>query len=443
MSMSFDPESLCSQLARFPVPQRYCVAFSGGCDSHVLLWALASIRQNLKCSVIHAFHINHGLHENADDWAQHCIQVCNDLGISIEISKVKIQVEKGQSLEAQAREARYRALEKLMHPGDMLLLAHHQNDQAETLLLQLLRGAGVNGLAAMPELTVFATGWLARPLLHFKRDQIESFAKQHRLVWIDDPSNLDATFDRNYLRHDVMPLLAERWPSVASTLGRAARHQAEAAALLDELARDDYLSIATQIPNVVTVSKLLHLSPARQSNVIRYWIRRVCGLNPPDAAHLVRILNEVLTAREDKSPMVKWPGTEVRRYRDNLYAEMPVNEHDACWQATWDAKSELALPCGGKLITQEIKGRGVLKEYLSSDITVRYRQGGEVCQLPGRQHHHELKKLFQEWGVPPWFRDRIPLIFAGEQLLQIVGYGSCAPFAVKPDETGVEFVIQD
>ena len=169
----------------------------------------------------------------------------------------------------------------------------------------------------------------------------------------------------------------------------------------------------------------------------------MCGLNPPDAAHLVRILNEVLTAREDKSPMVKWPGTEVRRYRDNLYAEMPVNEHDACWQATWDAKSELALPCGGKLITQEIKGRGVLKEYLSSDITVRYRQGGEVCQLPGRQHHHELKKLFQEWGVPPWFRDRIPLIFAGEQLLQIVGYGSCAPFAVKPDETGVEFVIQD
>jgi len=441
--MSFDPELLFSQLARFPVPKRYCVAYSGGCDSHALLWALASIRHSLKCAVIHAFHINHGLHESADDWEEHCIQVCNDLGITIETSRVNLQLEKGQSLEAQAREARYRALEGLMRPDDMLLLAHHQNDQAETLLLQLIRGAGVNGLAAMPELTKFATGWLARPLLYFARNQIESFAKQHKLDWIDDPSNFDAIFDRNYLRHEVMPVLTERWPSVVSTLGRAARHQAEAAALLDELARDDYLLIATQVPNVITISKLLHLSPARQSNVIRYWIRQVCDLSPPDTAHLERILNEALTAREDRSPMVKWSGTEVRRYRDKLYAGTPVKDHDVYWQATWNAESELVLPCGGKLITQEIKGSGVRREYLSSDITVRYRQGGEVCQLPGRQHHHELKKLFQDWGVPPWFRDRIPLIFAGDQLAQIVGYSSCAPFVVKPDETGIEFVIQD
>jgi tRNA(Ile)-lysidine synthase len=440
--MTFSPELILAQLKTLPLPQRYCVAFSGGCDSHVLLWILSAIRQELACSNLHAIHINHGLHSQANEWETHCIDVCKSLDVTVETCRVKIDIPKGHSLEAQARDARYDAFKRLMRPGDMLLLAHHQDDQAETLMLQLIRGAGVHGLAAMPVLTDFANGWLARPMLNVPRKQIISFAQQQTLSWVEDPSNRDMAFDRNYLRHTVMPMLAERWPAASTTLARAAQHQAEAASLLNSLAHDDLQSVSLPEPGQLDMPGLLELPRARQANVLRYWIRDICGYPLPNTGQLDRILSDVLYAGQDKLPIVNWQDVEIRRYRDRLYLGKSLAVHDVDWQASWTADSQLSLPVGGKLITHEREGRGIHKDCLASGITVRFRRGGETCRPAGRGHHHELRKLFQEWGVPPWQRDRIPLIYAGDELAQVVGYTSCAPFAVKPDETGVEFTIQ-
>jgi tRNA(Ile)-lysidine synthase len=441
-SMTFSPELILTQLKTLPQPQRYCVAFSGGCDSHVLLWSLAAIRQKLPCYKLHAIHINHGLHSQANEWEAHCIDVGKSLDVPVETCRVEIELNKGHSLEAQARDARYDALKRLMHPGDMLLLAHHQDDQAETLMLQLIRGAGVHGLAAMPALADFAKGWLARPMLNVPRQQILAFAKQQTLDWIEDPSNRDMAFDRNYLRHTIMPMLTERWPATSATLTRAAMHQAEAATLLNTVAHDDLQRVSLPAPDQHDLPGLLKLPRARQVNLLRYWIRDICGYPLPNTSQLERILSDVLHAGQDKSPVVNWLDVEMRRYRERLYLGKTLVSYDVDWQAKWTVDSQLALPVGGKLITRECEGRGIHKDCLASGIMVRFRRGGEICKPAGRDHHHELRKLFQEWGVPPWLRDRIPLIYAGDELVQVVGYTSCAPFAVKPGETGVEFTIQ-
>lgn len=440
--MMFSPDSILMQLKSFPRPRRYCVAFSGGCDSHVLLWSLSSLRQSLGSSSLHAIHINHGLHTQANAWEAHCVEVCKALAVPLQTCRVQVNIDRGHSLEAQAREARYAAFRQFMQSGDMLLLAHHQDDQAETLLLQLIRGAGVNGLAAMPVLTDFADGWLARPLLDVTRSDITAFARQQGLHWIDDPSNQDIGFDRNYLRHAVMPLMTRRWPAIAATLARSAQHQAEAATLLKTLARDDWQRVSLPDSRQLAVSELCTLSRARQANVLRYWIRDVCGYPLPNTAQLDCVLRDVLHAGQDRSPIVNWQDVELRRYRDRLYLSTTMASHDVDWQADWAPDSHLVLPIGGKLITREHKGSGIHKACLDESITVRFRRGGEMCKPAGRDHHHELRKLFQEWGVPPWQRDRIPLIYAGDELAQIVGYASCAPFAVNPGETGVEFTIQ-
>jgi tRNA(Ile)-lysidine synthase len=440
--MTFNPELILSQLRTLPRPQRYCVAFSGGCDSHVLLWCLSTIRQELACTNLHAIHINHGLHSKANDWETQCIDVCNSLDVSVETCRVEVNVSKGHSLEAQARDARYAAFKRCMRAGDMLLLAHHQDDQAETLLLQLIRGAGINGLAAMPRLTEFADGWLARPMLNVPRDEILAFAKQQGLDWIEDPSNDDITFDRNYLRHSVLPILSERWPSIAATLARAAQHQAEAATLLNTVAQDDFRDVSLSVPGQLDLPGLLKFPRARRANLLRFWISEICGYPLPSTNQLDRILSDVLHAGQDKSPIVNWRDVELRRYRDRLYLGNTQVSHDVDWQAKWMPDSQLVLPVGGMLTTREREGGGINKACLASGVTVRFRRGGEICKPAGRDHHHELRKLFQEWGVPPWQRDRIPLIYAGDELAQVVGYTSCAPFAVKKGETGVEFTIQ-
>ncbi len=428
---------------RLPSPRGYCVAFSGGCDSHVLLHALASIRQQLECRAISAIHVNHGLHPDAGDWARHCVHTCEESGIACEVIEVNVKPQTGKSTEALARDARYQAFKRAIEKNDMLLLAHHQDDQSETLMLQLLRGAGVNGLSAMPRLAEFNQGWLARPLLELTRDELLEYARQNNLAWIEDPSNQETSYDRNYLRHIVMPLLKDRWPSVSATMSRVSQHQAEAAELLEQLARQDMGPLLDKDTKSINVPVLKTLPTIQQKNVIRCWIKYICRLPVPDSVHLDRILTEVLAAQEDKEPFVQWQGAEVRRYRDTLFAQTPLAKHDPGWQSDWDYNNELKLPFGVTLIKHEMRGQGIRKQALNEKVTVRFRQGGEKCRLQGRKHHHELKKLFQDWGVPPWLRDRVPLIYLDDNLAQIVGYGLCEPFAAGPDEFGVYFKIQE
>ncbi|MCK5723412.1 MAG: tRNA lysidine(34) synthetase TilS, partial [Gammaproteobacteria bacterium] len=338
--MSFTPEQLKQNISSFADASCLWVAYSGGCDSHVLLHSLVSLRSEIKAE-IKAIHINHGLSPLANEWEDHCRKICEQLAVPYLAITVDARA-KNNSPEEAARHARYAEWKKLLNKNEVLLLAHHQDDQAETVLIQLLRGSGVKGLAAMPAQQDFSQGLLCRPMLGFLREEIYSYAVDQGLNWIDDPSNFDTDFDRNFLRHDVIPLLETRWPSLKKTLSRSAIHQAEADQLLTELAFQDWHHIHEN--NQINISALVNLSEKRQRNVLRYWIADICELILPDTVHLQRILNEVLTAAEDARPEVIWRGGEVRRYQGRLYAQEKLVKVPGNFMLVWsDIETPLAL----------------------------------------------------------------------------------------------------
>ena len=436
--MSFDPAHLSQQLAQLPPARRYWVAYSGGCDSHVLLHALAQLRAQLGVT-LHAVHVNHGLSKQADDWSHHCSEVCQKLDVPFVDISVNANASAGQSPEEAARLARYAALANVMEPGDGLLLAHHQDDQAETVMLQLLRGSGVRGLSAMPLHAPFGAGWLGRPLLVFSRASLGHYADSQGLEWIDDPSNFDTDFDRNFLRQDVLPRLKGRWPAADKTLARVAAHQAEAAELLGELAAQDYGHLQGEVEGTLSVVALRSLPVSRLRNVLRYWLNTIIGLPMPDARHLNRIIDEVLPAAADATPLVSWAGCEVRRFNERLYAFETVGIHRSDTIYAWDLQQPVRLASlGCELQPAKNTGKGLRASLAGrDDITIRFRQGGERCRPAGRGHTHQLKKLFQEWQVPPWLRERVPLIYVGNEIAEVVGYCVCEPFQAHAQEAGI------
>lgn len=431
--MSFNTALLKENITQYSSAKVFWVAYSGGCDSHVLLHSLVALRSKLKTE-IKAIHINHGLSPLANEWEEHCRVICEQLSvpylaISVDASKKKTSPEEA------ARHARYAEWKKLIGKNEVLLLAHHQDDQAETVLIQLLRGSGVKGLAAMPAKQSFALGLLCRPMLGFLREEIVSYAVEQNLNWIDDPSNFDTDFDRNFLRHDVVPLLETRWPSLKKTLSRTASHQADANQLLTELASQDWHHIYEN--NQIKISVLVKLSEKRQRNVLRYWLADVCELTLPDTVHLQRILDEVLTAAEDAKPEVIWRGGEVRRYQGLLYAQEKLIEPDNNTVLIWaDIKKPLELNSAGLTLSAKASvGEGLSQSKLkNAEISLRFRQGGETCRPIGRGQTHQLKKLFQEWQVPPWQRASVPLIYVNGELAEVLGYCCCEPYAAIEGE---------
>ncbi|MEN8177889.1 MAG: tRNA lysidine(34) synthetase TilS [Pseudomonadota bacterium] len=434
--MNLTSNRLLEILQGLPAANRYHLAFSGGLDSTVLLHLLAEVRDRLPGS-LHALHIHHGLQSDADAWGLHCRQFCEALSIPYNQLELGLTGRQGESLEALARDARYAALAAAMGKGELLLTAQHQDDQAETLLLQLLRGSGPAGLAAMPGLLKFGQGWLARPLLDFPRAALEAYAREHRLSWVDDPSNQNLRFDRNYIRHRVMPLLQQRWPSAATTIARSARLSGELQGLVDEQAAQDLASAQGAWPGTLSVSVLRSLSPARRRSLLRHWIREQGGVMP-GSRHLLRIEEECLAGREDAQPLVHWRDVEVRRFRDGLFLLRPLPPHDASQVIPWPGRQALRLPAEmGELVLEPAEA-GISKDkWLKAKIEVRFRQGGERCIPAASNHHRALKKLFQEWAVPPWNRERIPLIYLDNQLAVIPGYVSCEPFKAMPTEEAV------
>ncbi|HHM04893.1 MAG TPA: tRNA lysidine(34) synthetase TilS [Gammaproteobacteria bacterium] len=413
---------------------RLLVAYSGGRDSHVLLHALASVRDGLP--PLAAVHIDHGLQATSAAWAAHCRQVCQALGVDYLGRQVTVRAAPGESPEAAARRARYRALRQCVEQGTLLLTAHHRDDQAETLLLQLLRGAGPHGLAAMPEAAAFGDGLHLRPLLDYSRAQLARYAAGQMLHWIDDPSNEDTRFDRNHLRHALIPGIAERWPGAGRALARAAGHQAEAAALLDQLAAGDLVQAAGTTPGTLSIASLLTMDGPRRRNLLRYWLKEK-GLPLPNAARLLHIEQNVLRARADAEPLVHWPGAEVRRYRDALYAGPPLPPIDPEFAVEWSLTGPLILPDGTRLRARRGEGEGIrLACCPGGRVTVRYRRGGERCRPAGRGGTRPLKKLLQEQGVPPWARERLPLLYHGAALLAVAGVLVCEPAGAAPSEPG-------
>ncbi len=422
--MAFTTKSLVTTLEALPSVRRYLIAFSAGLDSTVLLQAMVKSSEALNVSV-EAVHVHHGLQAESNIWVTHCEHICQEYKVPIRILPVNAHPSPGESPEAAARQARYAALRPLVGQGVCLLTAHHQDDQAETLLLQLLRGAGPAGLAAMPQLTRFGAGWHARPLLRFNRAELEAYARDHRLSWIVDPSNRQLFYDRNFIRHRVVPVLQERWPSCVQTLARAAAHQGAAISLIDELAAIDLRAAEGGRSDTLSARAVQNLSPQRQLNVLRAWIK-ARGLSLPTHRQLIRIRRDMVYSRWDAMPCVYWSGAEIRRYRDDLYAMAALSEHDPSQVVLWSPQQPLRFAhLGLEINAAQLNSMGLSLTGDQRLLQVRFRVGGERCKPQGSQHHRSLKKLFQEAGVPPWERDRIPLIYAGDRLIAVLGFWKC------------------
>jgi tRNA(Ile)-lysidine synthase len=434
--MDFSPDYLQRQLTDLPADTCCWVAYSGGVDSHALLHALAALRPGLPCRMA-AVHVNHGLQTAAGAWDAHCRAVCAGLGVHYLSLQVDGHAAAGESREAAARAARYAVLREWLPQGHCLLTAQHRDDQAETLLLQLLRGSGVKGLAAMPRRAPFGGGCLLRPLLGCGRDALLDYAVANRLRWVDDPSNQDVSLDRNFLRHQVLPVLVRRWPALSATVSRSARHCAEAALILEDLARGDLDTFVGGTHDTLPVSGLLQLSPARQRNVLRHWLTRKDGTSPSEAV-LARIAQDILGSRTDAEACVRWGACELRRYRDRLYLLPQVPRHELPDSLAWRPETALELPqAGGVLSARRGTGGGIRATALAgAEVRVTWRHGGERCRPSGRRHHRALKKLLQEAGIPPWERGRIPLVYIGAELAAVADLWVCDPFAAGPDEPG-------
>lgn len=443
MTLKLHPDALADWLARHHPAAGYVLAYSGGLDSHVLLHLCARLAHADRRYAFRALHVHHGLQSAADAWPQHCAAVCAALGVPFKLLRVDARAAPGQSPEEAARLARYGALSAALRAGEALLTAQHADDQAETLLLQLLRGAGLPGLAAMPAVAAFGTTHLLRPLLSVSRTDLVEYAQAQHLHWIEDPSNRDSAFDRNYLRQNVLPLLTARWPSAAHSLSRAARHCAEAQQQLERLADDLLLQAEQGDAETTLVTDVLRQWAAHEQRlVLRRWLNRQ-GFRAPATRVLQRVVDEVLTAAPARNPLVSWPEGSIRRYRQRLYALPPLPAFDASTCLNWAAQTPLTLPGNGVLHGQATHGVGVRADWIQSgNCTVRYRQGGERCRLPGRHGQHTLKKLLQESAVPPWWRDRLPLLYLDDQLAAVADVWVCAPFAATADQPAVRLSWQ-
>ncbi|HED15725.1 MAG TPA: tRNA lysidine(34) synthetase TilS, partial [Gammaproteobacteria bacterium] len=386
------------------------------------------------------------LSAQAGVWQDHCQTVCDHLAVPLQIIQVNAQPVPGQSPEETARVARYRALASVMQDGACLLTAHHRRDQAETLMLQLLRGGGVQGTAAMPPVSGFAEDehvncMHLRPLLDCGHEQLQDYATAHQLDWIEDDSNTNTRYDRNYLRHQIMPELRQRWPAVDATLARVARRHAETAGLLNDLAATDLASVQAGSVDCLDRAALSTLPDARQRNLIRYWLVEQ-RLTVPGHARLDEVLRQIHQAGADTMPCISWSGGEIRRYRDGVYAMAPQSSL-AGWQAEqWPDQDRVLCPGQqGYIERHSGQNNGIRASiWQHADISVRYRSGGESFRPAGHAHHRSLKNLFQEWGVPPWQRSRIPLLYVDEELAAVIGYSIGASYVAGADEPG--YVLQ-
>ncbi|MEX6501130.1 tRNA lysidine(34) synthetase TilS [Pseudomonas zhanjiangensis] len=402
-------ERLLATLAPWRDAPAWLIALSGGLDSTVLLHMLAGLARRQPLPPLRAIHVHHGLQSIADGWPAHCQRLCAALGVPLQVERV--DVSPGASLEQAARQARYAAFESALGAGDLLLLAQHRDDQAETLLFRLMRGAGVLGLAAMPAQRVLGRGHLFRPLLNLSRDELRAYADEHRLRWLEDPSNANCRFSRNYLRHRIMPLLAARWPQAAVTLARSAEHLGEAAQLLDELAQQD-LAAAHDAPAFpwlalpsLSLAPLLGLSEARQRNALRYWLRALTIL--PDSQHWAG-WQALRDARSDSVPLWRLAGGELRRADGRL------------WWLSGDWLRAPAMPTApvGQNRPMALPGNGcawIDGVLPAGNWRLAYRQGGEVLKLAGRGHR-DLKRLLNERQLPAFVRGRLPLLYDDGEL---------------------------
>jgi len=434
--VSFTPQrlraALDAALARLPrPPSGLCVALSGGLDSTVLLCALARGPAHGP-GPLRAIHVDHGLHADSMRWSDHCRALAARLAVPCEIVVVDARAEGGTSPEAAARSARYRALGERLRIGEVLLTAHHADDQLEGVLLQCLRGGGLAAVAGMRPVQPFAEGWHARPLLGCARADLRGWAVAEGLEWLEDPSNRDTRFDRNYLRLEVLPALRRRWPAAALTVGRVAEQAAEALALDREAAAADLGALVRG--DALSLERLRALGEARQRRALREWLR-ARGLAPPSSATLEALRRDALAAAPDRVPQTRWPGAVVRRYRDRLYADVAGPRGDENWTAgDWVPGQDFELGALGRLELRAATGQGLSRSRLRLPLRVEPRPAGASFRPAGAAHRRELRKWLQERGVLPWRRAGLPIVFSDGEVAAVADLACAERFAAAPGE---------
>lgn len=407
-----EPSTPAATPIALPPPPRQgplLVGYSGGLDSSVLLHLLAA-DAGARQRGVRAIHVHHGLHPAADDWARHCVETCRGLGIAIEVARVHVAGDSGDGLEAAARAARHGAFADALEDDGILVLAHHRDDQAETFLLRALRASGSDGLAAMRAWRRFGQGFIWRPLLDLPRAALLAHARRLGLHWIEDPSNASDAHDRNFLRNRVMPLLQARWPHADAAFAEAARLQREAAELLEPGDAQALAAARCVDPRCLHVAPLAALPAARRARVLRRWIDAL-GLSPLPARG-VAALAPLVEPGADARGEFAWRGAVVRRWRGLLHAGLRQPPVDAV-PRSWDGSAPLRWS-GGELAIEPPLAPGeswTSQADAAPAFVVRPRLGGERITLPGRRHSHALKHVLQDLGVPPWDRERLPLLF--------------------------------
>lgn len=458
--MSPIESALASAISKHP-KMPLVIAYSGGVDSQVLLHALASLKQKQELNPKNAIypsisnpitvcHVNHGLSPNASAWQTFAEQACLKLNLTLKVCCLNIQAQAQQSLEALARDARYQALQSIYKTPSLIITGHHSDDQAETFLLALKRGSGLKGLSAMAFETAQTKDILLRPLLNISRGDIVDYAKQHDLAWVEDESNTDTCFDRNFIRSDIMPLLINRWPSIAKTINRSSEHCREGQLLLNELAAED-LNICQYQAKSLSVELLSRLSQGRFNNLIRYFLEQNHCLMPSTEQLLQ--LHLQLNANDDKNPAVKVGEHYLRRYKGILYLTSDFDDVSD-WQADvtlCETESFIKLPNNlGKLRflkkalidgirdndVQEGSQRVVLPSK-AERVTLRFHHNNPTCLPDYRNHSRSLKKVLQELNIPPWQRKRIPFLYYDDVLVAGVGFFVCQAFLAKQNEQSI------
>lgn len=437
--MTFSSSALNALLPTDGSVNRLWVAFSGGLDSMVLLHALASL--NLSVPVL-ALHVNHQISPHADAWQAQCAARCEALRVEFHAETVTVK-NHGQGIENAAREARYAVFARYLQTGDLLLMAHHADDQTETVLLRLLRGAGLRGLAAMAQKRALGAGYLYRPLLQFTKAELQAYATAEQLQWIDDESNLDTHYDRNFLRQKIVPLLQSRWPQLQRRMRQTALLCADTESLLTELAAEDLTQSDVRTERLgqsLSLTALEHLSQARRHNLLRHWLR-LQHLDIPEQSHLMQFEQQLMAGRPDAEAAVEWGHAILQTYRKRLYAmpralsEQPLTPQPITLRGQTE---EIALPGNGRLqfTYQDYSDSVMLLRADLTNLSVRWRQGGERCKPSQRAHSQTLKRLLQEYALEPWWREQLPLIFSGDTLVAAGDLWVCEDFVAPAGDSG-------
>lgn len=416
------------------------IGLSGGLDSSCLATALAELagRGVLPGGLtLRAVHVDHGLQSASSAFLKHSATLCRGLGMALAIVVVEVELPPGASIEAAAREVRYAALAAQLATGECLVTAHHGEDQAETFLLQALRGAGPKGLASMPERRPLGAGWHLRPLLWVARRELQQYAARHGVASIEDPMNQDLRFDRSFLRHEIWPQLERRWPAASAALARAAQHSADSQHLLDALADEDLAGAGDGV--ALSVIGLRRLQPARRLNALRRWLV-LEGAALPSTARLTEALRQMLEARDDHLPIVAWGAHALRRYRERIFltaAQMPRLDSTLEWN--WRDDPLLELGEGLGCLRAVIHPGGLALDKLEPSLQVRARAGGEKMRIAPTGRVQSVQHLCQAMGVLPWARDALPFIFRGNELVAIADLWSSAPLRAAAGVPGLAF----